>query len=114
MTKEEYAAESKRISDEIGDLKKKASEMEVAYLYEHCPVRGGDKVKIFVEGWNGGIKEHVGYIRDCSVGSNGAIQYSFWKAKKDGSLSSHSLSVWGKNTSVELIEKGGKWQSETN
>lgn len=107
MTKEEYKAENKRISSEIEALKKLEKELKDAYIEEHCPFDGGDKVKITTVEYDGETirEELIGIVCDCRASFDGELNYSFRKVKKDGTVSDRNLYVYGEIKSVELIEK---------
>jgi hypothetical protein len=106
MTKEEYAAERKRIASEIEALKKLETEIQDAYIEEHCPYNGGDLVKVTLEEYFAGKdSEHMGVVNGCWADMNGELNYSFRKAKKDGTASDFKLHTYGRVKSIELIEK---------
>lgn len=103
MTKPEFQIEFDKVKTDKLALQDKEEALKLAYLTEHCPVRGGDKVKIIEHLYSGGSREHVAFVRNIWV-SEGKIRYSFWNVKKDGTKSSNKLYLNGAEIEVSLIE----------
>lgn len=110
MTKEDYIKEGKLLEDQISDLNNKREKLSADYIEEHKRFDVGDKVELFYAEYKNPFsgkpipaRSEFAYVKVITV-YEGAIHYRFWKAKKDGSKSSHELHS-PHYSKIELIEK---------
>lgn len=116
MTQKEYKNRIYEIECEIKALEKERIELRGEFLKAFAMFDVGDKIMITVDARphpfdkTKVIQEEktVGFIMKVHDDSfSGTVFYRFWKAKKDGTKSSHELYHYGYNK-IELIEKASQ------
>lgn len=113
MTKEEYKDEILSTKAQIERLEKKLQSYKQGLLDEHCEFGEKDKVKIVSHRTHQPhAEEIIGFIRSAYVDTNGDIDYRFYKEKKDGTMSTFELHIYGDLKSIELIEKAKPTNNE--
>lgn len=89
MTKEQLKKAVNDRESQIKNLKKQIEDLRQTYLEENCEFEEGEKVIII----DRNDVEHIAFISRIWT-TDGDINFSFVKVKKDGTPSNHHLYVW--------------------
>lgn len=100
MTTEEFKKRRSEIYEEISKLENERNEMDRVYIEEHKPFNVGDKIKV-TGGWIKG--SCLAYVIGFRLGYDLEIEPVLKKVKKDGTMSSMGLYLYG-NEQFELVE----------